>query len=173
MNKRISFDKLVTSIIDINTKAGNFAKSAVNQLLTVRNWVIGYYIVEYEQNGKDRAKYGTNLLVNLEKSINKKGLNLTLFKLCRQFYLKYPQIGSTLSNQFDLINIVKKEKSSTLSNKTINTYKNGSIIDSKQDNANNKICNTQPHKFTTAPELLLSRLSFSHIREIMAIEDQQ
>ncbi len=67
MNKQISFNKLVTSIIDINTKAGNFAKSAVNQLLTVRNWVIGYYIVEYEQNGKDRAKYGTNLLVNLEK----------------------------------------------------------------------------------------------------------
>ena len=42
----------------------------------------------------------------------KKGLNLTLFKLCRQFYLKYPQIGSTVSNQFNLIDY---KKSSTVS----------------------------------------------------------
>jgi hypothetical protein len=38
---------------------------AVNVYLTIRNWLIGYYIVEYEQNGSDRAKYGTNLLKQL------------------------------------------------------------------------------------------------------------
>ena len=139
MDKQISFENLVASIKDISTKAGNYAKSAVNQLMTLRNWAIGYYIVEFEQNGKDRAKYGAKLLRNLEKRINEKGLNLTLFKLCRQFYLKYPQIGSTVSNQFNLIDY---KKSSTLS-----------------------------HKFETDSELLLNRLSFSHIREIMPIED--
>ena len=139
MDKQLSFENLVTSIKDISIKAGNYAKSAVNQLMTMRNWAIGYYIVEFEQNGKDRAEYGANLLKNLEKRINEKGLNLTLFKVCRQFYLKYPQIGSTVSNQFDLIDY---KKSSTLS-----------------------------HKFETSPELLLNKLSFSHIREIMPIED--
>ena len=35
-------------------------KSDVNQLMTLRNWAIGYYIVEYEQEGSDRAEYGSH-----------------------------------------------------------------------------------------------------------------
>ena len=53
---------LADSIKNINLKAGNAARSAVNQLMTLRNWAIGYYIVEYEQRGCDRDKYGTRLL---------------------------------------------------------------------------------------------------------------
>lgn len=54
--------------------------------MTLRNWAIGYYIVEYEQDGSDRAEYGSHLLKNLEKQIDQKGMNYTLFKACRQFY---------------------------------------------------------------------------------------
>ena len=71
-------------------KASSAAKSAVNQLMTLRNWAIGYYIVEYEQDGSDRAEYGSHLLKNLEKQIDQKGMNYTLFKACRQFYKVYP-----------------------------------------------------------------------------------
>lgn len=120
----VKFNLLADSIKKINNKAGNAAKSAVNQLLTLRNWAIGYYIVEYEQDGSDRAEYGTHLLRNLENGISEKGMNVTLFKACRQFYLQYPQIGSTVSNLF-----------------------------------------------VTDPEQLINNLSFSHIREIMALED--
>lgn len=87
-------------------KAGNAAKSAVNQLMTLRNWAIGYYIVEYEQGGSDRAEYGAHLLKNLEEQISEKGMNSTLFKWCRQFYLMYPQIGETVSHKFDLPSII-------------------------------------------------------------------
>ena len=135
----MKFEKLANSIININDKAGTTAKSAVNQLMTLRNWAIGYYIVEYEQAGSDRAEYGTQLLKNLENRISQKGMNSTLFKLCRNFYLLYPQIGATVSNQFKLPDF---EKSSTVS-----------------------------HQFETKPEVLVSNLSFSHIREIMVIED--
>ncbi len=100
MDKKISFELVVNSIKDINHQAGNAAKGAVNQLFTLRNWAIGYYIVEYEQNGSDRAEYGGNLLKNLEASVDEKGLNITLLKTCRLFYLIYPQISSTVSNQF-------------------------------------------------------------------------
>lgn len=120
----MKFEKLANSIKNINDKAGSTAKSAVNQLMTLRNWAIGYYIVEYEQAGSDRAEYGTQLLKNLEKEVSQKGMNSTLFKLCRNFYLLYPQIGATVSHQFE-----------------------------------------------TKPEVLVSNLSFSHIREIMVIED--
>ena len=43
----MKFEKLANSIKNINDKAGTTAKSAVNQLMTLRNWAIGYYIVEY------------------------------------------------------------------------------------------------------------------------------
>ena len=95
----MKFEILSDSIKRINDKAGNVAKSAVNQLMTLRNWAIGYYIVEYEQDGSDRAEYGTHLLKNLEKEISQKGMNSTLFKHCRNFYLLYPQIGATVSDQ--------------------------------------------------------------------------
>ena len=34
------------------------------------------------------------------QSANQKGLNSTLFKWCRQFYVMYPQIGATVSHEF-------------------------------------------------------------------------
>ena len=57
----MKFEIFADSIKKINDKAGNTAKSAINQLMTLRNWAIGYYIVEYEQKGSDKAEYGTNL----------------------------------------------------------------------------------------------------------------
>lgn len=106
-NEGNSFLTLAQSIHFVNDKASNAAKGAVNRLLTMRNWAIGYYIVEYEQEGKDRAEYGLNLLKNLESQINEKGLNSTLFKWCRMFYTMYPQISATVSNQFNLPEIGK------------------------------------------------------------------
>lgn len=135
----MKFEILADSIKRINDKTGNAAKSAVNQFMTLRNWAIGYYIVEYEQAGSDRAEYGTDLLKNLEKEISQKGLNSTLFKLCRKFYLLYPQISATVSHLFGVENC---EKSATMS-----------------------------HQFITSPEALISNLSFSHIREIMTMDD--
>ena len=74
--------------------------------MTLRNWAIGYYIVEYEQKGSDRAEYGTHLLKNLENRISQKGMNSTLFKHCRKFYLLYPQIGATVSDQLGEIMVI-------------------------------------------------------------------
>ena len=48
---------------------------------TMRNWLIGYYIVEYEQHGKDRAEYGTQLLKKLEERVNRKGMTRNTFKV--------------------------------------------------------------------------------------------
>ncbi len=132
MVENMKFEVLADCIKQINDKAGNVAKCAVNQLMTLRNWIIGYYIVEYEQGGRDRAEYGTQLLKNLEKQISQKGMNSTLFKSCRQFYLLYPQIGATASDQFELQDF---QKSPTVSD-----------------------------QFVTKPEILISNLSYSHIK---------
>jgi len=84
--------------------------------MTLRNWAIGYYIVEYEQDGSDRAEYGSHLLKNFEKQIDQKGMNYTLFKACGKFYKVYPQIGSTVSREIKLPDF---GKSSTVSNEFV------------------------------------------------------
>ena len=92
-----SFDELVTSVLRTHQTAQSGAIRAVNQMATLRNWLIGCYIVVYEQKGSDRAKYGERLLKRLEERVNTKGLNLTLFKVSRNFYLSYPQIAELFS----------------------------------------------------------------------------
>lgn len=107
----VNFDKLTISVKQIHSQTQSYAVKAINQFATLRNWLIGYYIVEYEQNGEDRAKYGDRLLQQLEEKLATKGLNETLFKISRSFYLHYPQIK-------DLLPETTAEKSATLSHES-------------------------------------------------------
>ena len=99
MDNNMTFDNLISSVEHVHDITSMYAKGAVNQLLTVRNWMIGYYIVEYEQHGQNRAEYGTNLLEIIASRANIKGLDRTHLNLCRVFYLKYPQICATVSRR--------------------------------------------------------------------------
>ena len=92
-----SFCELVDTIEQIHTTIQYSAIKAVNRYATVRNYLIGFYIVEYEQNGNDRASYGEKLLKRLSETINVKGINETLLKNSRRFYIEYPQIKQYLS----------------------------------------------------------------------------
>ena len=68
---------------------------AVSVSLTLRNWVIGCYIREYEQNGADRAEYGTQVLEHLGRVLQKsldRCYNARYLRLCRRLYTGYPQI---------------------------------------------------------------------------------
>jgi hypothetical protein len=49
------FEKLVDTIRLVHDALAAQANRAVNISLTLRNWLIGCYIAEYEQNGEDRA----------------------------------------------------------------------------------------------------------------------
>ena len=83
MNKKIQnidiYQKLIDSIGNTIESARQRAIQAVNNELLKANWDIGKYIVEYEQDGKEKAEYGSSLL--------------TIY-LMRQFYLKYQTFQS-------------------------------------------------------------------------------
>ncbi len=72
----------------------------IDSIVFIRNWLIGYYIVEYEQYGEDRAKYGENTLQELSARLNNKSFSYRSLKLYRQFYNCYPEIGQSLTAQF-------------------------------------------------------------------------
>ncbi|MCK9338277.1 MAG: PDDEXK nuclease domain-containing protein [Arcobacteraceae bacterium] len=97
---------LSTLISNIETAHNTFQVKALQSVsvnLTLRNFVIGYYIVEYEQNGSDRATYGQKVIENLaQKLVHIKGVSPTALKLMRQFYLTYPQISQSLTDQFKI-----------------------------------------------------------------------
>lgn len=79
--------------IDHSTKVfQQYAVSSANLSVTLRNWLVGYYIVEFEQDGKERAKYGAGLMNEIAERVKHiKGLSLRNLKSFRQFYLCYSQ----------------------------------------------------------------------------------
>ena len=145
-NKLHSFGDLTSIIQTTHDAALSSAVKAINRMQTMRNWLIGYYIVEYEQNGKDRAEYGAKLLKKLEERVNRKGISTTLLKNSRSFYLHYPQmvdnlvpaISPTVSDQL----VKQEEKSPTVSD-----------------------------QFKTSGKKIISLLSFSHIVELLTLDD--
>ena len=164
MNEIKSFDQLIQNVEEVHKLTSIAAKGAVNQMLTARNWVIGYYIVEFEQNGKDRAEYGSSLLTKLAEKLNIKGLDRQMLTLCRIFYKKYPQICGTVS---------RKLQAAGASSNIVTTMRTA-LPDPERivmDIAPTEICETVSRKFEMDPEMLITRLSFSHIKEIMALDD--
>ena len=154
-----SFNDLASIIQSTHDAAQSSAVRAINRMQTMRNWLIGYYIVEFEQHGKDRAEYGAQLLKKLEERVNRKGLNVTLFQISRNFYNLYPQMEGLF---------IPNEIYSTLSNKSGSRIP---LMDKSADAQSNANCATVSHNFQTPPEMIVSRLSFSHIREIMSVDD--
>ena len=150
--KAFSFDHLLEVVTLLHDSAYSATVKAVNRFATVRNYVIGYYIVEYEQHGSDRAKYGDRLLKRLAEKVNKRGINETLLTNCRKFYNIYPQLKPFLEGKSATASH-KSEISPTASEKL--TKKNP----------------TASEKFVTAADRLISQLSFSHIVEIMTVDD--
>ncbi len=93
METKNNFDGLVRNITSVQDVLQTQAAHAINLALTTRNWLIGYYIVEYEQNGEDRAQYGEQLLKKLAKRIEQKGLGERRLYEFRQMYSTYPNLA--------------------------------------------------------------------------------
>ena len=148
-----SFDHLSELVLQLHDSAYSATVKAINRFATIRNYVIGFYIVEYEQHGNDRAKYGDRLLKRLAESVNKRGINETILKNCRRFYFAYPQIKVYLTAISPTASEKSLEKSPTASDKS------------------SQIGPTPSDNFITPAAELVSKLSFSHIVEILTIDD--
>jgi len=158
----MNFNNLIETIRDIHIQLHERAIRQVDLMHSIRNWLIGFHIVEYEQNGKDRAKYGEKLIKSIceELKIQKvKGFSLSNLKLFRQFYLAYPQL-------------LKAPKIKTLLPETISQTLSGQFL-SEDD----RISQTLSGQFKMAqnkglkPELLLKHFTFSHFVELMKIDE--
>lgn len=156
--KHLNFDQLIDNVYQTHCQLQLNAKKVVNINLTIRNWLVGYYIVEFEQNGEDRAKYGTNLIGELASKLKMKGLkgfSVSALKNHRTFYLLYPQISQSV------ISFLGEEKSQSVTGelqKQLPIPVRGSLT-------------TELQEYPISSETLLSQLSFTHFIELIKFDD--
>lgn len=145
--KHQNFDQLIDNVYQTHCQLQLNAKKIVNLNLTIRNWLVGCYIVEFEQNGEDRAKYGTRLLEEMANKIKAKGikgLDIRSLRSCRAFYNIYPQIRGAITPELQ---------------KHLPIPIRGSVTAELEE------------EHPISPETLLSQLSFTHFIELIRFDD--
>lgn len=153
----MKFCQLIKAIENIQIELLSQTAKQVNTNLSVRNWMFGLYIVEFQQHGEDRANYGDRLFeelsIRLKKSIVK-GASATNLKLCRQFYKTYPSLGRIANQLFQKGDVILPKP----------------IRQSLTDELNNGIT---PNDKSSSPdiEILLRHLSFTHFAELIKLEN--
>ena len=142
------FDSLVTAIVHLHHQTQDYATKAVNVALTLRNWLIGYRIVEFEQQGNDRAAYGQRLLPALAERLAAAGLKRVDARELRRFrllYEVYPQIRESVTPEL-LASLGAEDLQQPLKALPV------------------------PKRESVTPQLL-QRLSFTHLNELIQLPD--
>ncbi|MBF0105439.1 MAG: DUF1016 family protein [Deltaproteobacteria bacterium] len=97
---KLEFEKLVELFEQTQSELQNQAARSIDIVLVVRNWLFGWYIVEYEQGGAERAQlYGKALIEQLSARLENqgiKGISPTNLRKCREFYQAYDEIQQAL-----------------------------------------------------------------------------
>jgi len=96
----MSYESLIATIVEVDTDSRMGASAAVSRHHTLRNWLIGAHIVEFEQNGADRASYGQQLLSRVSRDLKQRnvpGCSPEMLGRMRVFYRTYPQLGGSMS----------------------------------------------------------------------------
>ena len=142
-----NFEKLVGTIRQLHEELAAQAGRAINISLTLRNWLIGAYISEFELRGSDRANYGDRLLSELSRELRSHKVSNTgrrqLYNYLA-FYRAYPQIVRTVPAQ--------------------SRHLLPETIDSKK-------VRTVSAQLAISPEKLVGSLSYSHFELIVALND--
>ena len=147
--EKFTFEHLTKSIRQAHQELAAQTSRAVNAGLTLRNWLIGCYIAEYELMGSDRAKYGSALLDKLSQALVKSGVSACarrqLYNYLR-FYQLYPQIVRSVSAQLKFMLPVSMAEH----------FEKVRSVNALSENKHSEVIN---------------RLSYTHIEQLLTLED--
>ena len=163
------FEGLVGRIRATSDALQQDALVIINRSVTARAWLTGYYIVEYEQKGDDRAKYGEGLLKSLARRLSGPAFALASLKNYRKFYLLYPELCTPVA-EYLLSRFGKSQspigqlaidvsEAASKSQSLISLSDNGSLLAQTAD------------ALKIVPKVLFGRLSFTHILQLLPLED--
>lgn len=147
MSTEMTFRGLVEAVVQVHRETVAHAGRAVNLALTVRNFLIGMYIAEFELRGADRAEYGEGVLDELAGQLRHEGVSNAgrrQLYLYLSFYRAYPGIVRTLPAQFRHL---------------------------LRAGATAEIVPTASAQSALSPDRLLTSLSYSHFELLSGIDD--
>lgn len=142
-------------VVELLQNARQQVLRTVNSTMTITYFEIGRMIVEEEQNGKDRAEYGKQLLKGLSQQLIKefgKGFSVDNLQNIRKFYLVY-SISETVSSILEIKN-----------SETVSRNSNDSISSSLSTNFRNEKMQIFSSFF---------KLTWSHYVFLMRIDDEK
>jgi len=159
----MDFDALVVAIGQVHAQSAAAVSRAINTTLTLRNWVIGWYIREYEQQGADRATYGEAIINRLAEALAARGMRdlaPRTLRQCRQFYTVYPLIWQAAAAKSLATQLAPPiwQALSAIS----------PVAPAAPDRATG---GAMAHTLAAPIENLFTTLSFSHLAELISIED--
>ncbi len=167
--RSLVFSTLVEAIQRVHEQSAAAVSRTINTTLTLRNWVIGWYLREYEQQGADRAKYGDALLDRVAERLRAEGLSditARYLRLCRQFASVYSEIWRSVtakSEQALLPDSIWQSLTAKSEAREIkNTARSGIA----------KIRKSATSELGAPPQKLFTTLSFTHLAELIAISDK-
>ena len=168
----MNFEALVKHISTIQNTLQAQAAHAVNLALTSRNWLMGCYIVEFEQNGEDRAAYGEQLLKKLEQRLKTKGLNERRFREFRRLYLVYPQLKEQILHYIMSGNEIRHTLSAEFTEPIRHTLSAEFTEPIRHTPcAELHTADNQINNWNIPAEKLFNRLPYSHLKFISKIEN--
>ncbi len=172
----MNFDALLQTITQIHTSSQDAVGQVVNRVLSIRNWLIGAWIVNYEQLGEDRATYGDRLLPRLADGLSEaggKGLSRRNLINCRRIALGYPELdphtilGGLLP---DVANSIRQTSAKSLENGTIVQASVHSINPFPSLRERAEASEALEWRDSAWLTRLFTSLSFSHLLELSRIE---
>lgn len=92
----MNFEQLVELCRETHVTLQASTERYVSTTLAARNWLFGWYLVEYEQNGEDRAAYGAATLKSLSQVLKQRlgrGFSVDSLEQMRRFYLSFPTLA--------------------------------------------------------------------------------
>ena len=153
---KLEFSGLVDKIQSVHHELRSSALRSVNTMLTIRNWLIGYYITNYEMQGADRAQYGERLMDSISLELQRlkvpRSAKRELQRFC-QFYRTYPQILRSLNAELGKVARDEIKTELTLS----------------ADSSKVRSVNAQLAKLSSR---LLNNLSYAHFEILITIDDE-
>jgi predicted nuclease of restriction endonuclease-like (RecB) superfamily len=153
------FTALVNDVRRVHEECAAAVSRTINTTLTLRNWVIGHYIEEYELHGADRAEYGLGVVDALAEALAQHGISRCdrreLYRY-RLFCKTYPQIVEAVPLFPSGSEMVRSL--TTQSQKTPRTR-------------GSKIVESVTPQSELSGRRLLESLSFTHFAELIEIDD--
>ncbi len=165
--ENFNFDALVNKITHTQDALQENARLVINRHVTAKAWLTGYYIVEYEQNGSDRATYGEKLLQKLAERLSQySSMSHRSLKLYRQFYITYKTLQQPIIKYLTVNSSIGQSVSAQLQKSDNKSITIGQTVSAQLMELNNE--ENVPHP---DPQKMFDRLSLSHLTAILPLKD--